>query len=472
MIIERALVVDDEILMRRFLQETLERCGITVVSVQDGFQAIDVLSDEDDFDVVFTDIKMPKMSGIELLKRVKGQFKQTDVIVMTAYGTIETAVEAMKCGAFDYLLKPFAVDQIEIILKKLVERRELINENTYLKREINKNYNCGNMVVKSKSMANILDTVKKIAPTRATVLIQGETGTGKEIIARAIHSYSDRENKPFIKLNCAAVPENLMESELFGHEKGAFTGAANRRLGRFELANSGTLLLDEISEIPVHLQAKLLRVIQEREFERVGGHKTINVDVRIVATSNRDLINEVRNGNFREDLYYRLNVVPVCIDPLGDRPDDIEALCDFFIQKYCNENGTEPFKVDADTLQKMKNYSWPGNVRELENIVERSVVLGNKKILLPGDAPSYVIGSISMNKPTDICAAKSSGLKVGDSIREMEKQLIFKTLKANCWNKTRTAEMLEISIRTLRNKLHEYRDNNEIPEEFEILMAS
>ncbi|MDX9703436.1 MAG: sigma-54 dependent transcriptional regulator [Candidatus Auribacterota bacterium] len=471
MSVEKVLVVDDEILMRRFLQESFERFEIAVQTVQDATRALYMLNDEQ-FDVVFTDIKMPNMSGIELLKRIKGQFPQTEVVVMTAYGTIETAIEAMKYGAFDYILKPFSVDQIEIVLKKIMERQALVNENRYLKQEINEKYNFDDLIAKSRPMQSILKTVKKIAATKATVLIQGPSGTGKELVARTIHYSSERREQPFIKLNCAAIPETLIESELFGHEKGAFTNAVSRRLGRFELANGGTLLLDEISEIPLHLQAKLLRVIQEREFERVGGEKSISVDVRIIATTNRDMIDAVKKGEFREDLYYRLNVVPLILTPLHHRPDDIEELAVYFVQKYCKENGIEPFAISNENMEALKEYTWPGNIRELENVVERSVVLGYKEIEVPSD-------QMSLNRPYSDDAdyeenmdLSEQALKAGMTIREMEKMLIFETLKANCWNKTKTAQMLDISIRTLRNKLNEYRENNEIPEEYSYTLAA
>lgn len=463
--IERILIVDDEILMRRFLQESLERLGIVVDAAKDGVFALDLIA-EKEYDVVFTDIKMPQINGIELLRRIKGQSPETQVILMTAYGTIETAVEAMKIGAFDYILKPFSVDQIDIVLKKIIERQKLINENKYLKKELKDRYHFDEIIGKSKCMKNIFGTVSKIAPTRATVLIQGDSGTGKELVARSIHYNSDRRDNPFIKLNCAAIPETLMESELFGHEKGSFTGASSRRLGKFELADQGTILLDEISEIPLNLQAKLLRVIQEREFERVGAEKSINVDVRIIATSNRDLAQEVRDGNFREDLYYRLNVVPIFMPPLRQRSEDIAELTDFFVKKYCNENGIKPFDVSEMTIEKLKNYSWDGNVRELENLVERSVVLSHDRIILPNEMS---VPSIDR----DSCSESSEAvLKAGITVREMEKNLVFETLKTNCWNKTRTAEMLDISIRTLRNKLNEYRDNSEIPQEYSALFSN
>ena len=463
--IERILIVDDEILMRRFLQESLERLGIIVDAAKDGVCALDLIA-EKEYDVVFTDIKMPQINGIELLRRIKGQSPETQVILMTAYGTIETAVEAMKIGAFDYILKPFSVDQIDIVLKKIIERQKLINENKYLKKELKDRYHFDEIIGKSKCMKNIFGTVSKIATTRATVLIQGDSGTGKELVARSIHYNSDRRDNSFIKLNCAAIPETLMESELFGHEKGSFTGASSRRLGKFELADQGTILLDEISEIPLNLQAKLLRVIQEREFERVGGEKSINVDVRIIATSNRDLAKEVRDGNFREDLYYRLNVVPIFMPPLRQRSEDIAELTDFFVKKYCNENGIKPFDLSEITIEKLKSYSWDGNVRELENLVERSVVLSHDRIILPNEMSVTSIDRESCSESSEAV------LKAGITVREMEKNLVFETLKTNCWNKTRTAEMLDISIRTLRNKLNEYRDNSEIPREYSALFSN
>ncbi len=469
MAVEHVLIVDDEILMRRFLEETLERAGVSVSTARDGVSALDFLTDEE-YDVVFTDIKMPSMGGIELLKRIKGHYPNTQVVVMTAYGTVETAVEAMKIGAFDYILKPFSADQIEIVINKINERQTLINENRYLKRELNDKYKFDEIIGASKPVQSILQTIKKIAPTRATVLIHGESGTGKELVARAIHYSSDRSEAPFIRLNCAAIPENLMESELFGHEKGAFTGAHTKRLGRFELADKGTILLDEISEIPLSLQAKLLRVIQEREFERVGGEKSIKVDVRIVATSNRNLVQAVRNGQFREDLYYRLNVVPIFLPPLRDRLEDIDELAQFFFRKYCVENGMQPSPLSEANLAKLKNYSWPGNVRELENVIERSVVLGQKNIILPSELPAT--DNTMQPSMNGNCNTGDIPIRAGMTVREMEKNLIFETLKANCWNKTKTADMLDISIRTLRNKLNDYRQNDEIPHEYALVAVN
>ncbi len=472
MTIENVLIVDDEILMRKFLEETLERFGIDVWTAKDGFMALELLK-EKEFDVIFTDIKMPQMSGIELLRRAKGEYPDTEVVVMTAYGTVETAVDAMKIGAFDYILKPFSVDQIEIMLKKISDKHNLINENKYLKQEINRKYNFNEIIGTSYPMRNVMGLISKIATSKATVLIQGESGTGKELVARAIHYGSDRSNKPFIKLNCAAMPESLLESELFGHEKGAFTGAHTKRLGRFELANGGTILLDEVSEIPLHLQAKLLRVVQEREFERVGGEKSIKVDVRIIATTNRDLIQSIKKGEFREDLYYRLNVVPVFLPPLRKRPDDIIELTTFFINKYCAENGMDGFALSDNSIEKMLKYSWPGNVRELENIVERSVVMGAQEIIMPGEMIDNINDDEeSLLDQENIVSGDDFGFKIGTTVREMEKQLIFESLKANQWNKTKTAQMLDISIRTLRNKLNEYRDNNEIPQEFNVLLVN
>jgi len=471
MTIENVLIVDDEILMRKFLEETLERLGIDVWTAKDGFVALELLR-EKEFDIIFTDIKMPQMSGIELLRRAKGEYPDTEVVVMTAYGTVETAVEALKIGAFDYILKPFSVDQIEIMLKKISDKHNLLNENRYLKQELNKKYNFNEIIGSSYPMRNVMGLISKIASSKATVLIQGESGTGKELVARAIHFNSDRSAKPFIKLNCAAIPENLLESELFGHEKGAFTGAHTRRLGRFELADGGTILLDEISEIPLHLQAKLLRVVQEREFERVGGEKSIKIDVRIIATTNKDLTQSIKKGEFREDLYYRLNVVPVFLPPLRKRPDDIIELTTFFIEKYCTENAMDSFKLSDESIDKMLKYPWPGNVRELENIIERSVVMGAKEIIMPGEIIDNMDISDLSAEQHDLINSDDFGFKIGTTVREMEKQLIFESLKANQWNKTKTARMLDISIRTLRNKLNEYRENNEIPQEFTVMLAN
>jgi len=453
---KRILVVDDEPLMRDFLKETLERKKYVVESVGSGSQAIEKIKD-DYFDLVITDIRMPEVSGMEVLESVTKFSSETEVIMITAFGTIENAVQAMKLGAYDYITKPFSADEIEIVVDRAVERRRLIDENRTLRSDKNqlltqlkKNYTFSSIVGSCEVMQKVYDTIEVIAPSKATILIHGESGTGKELVARAIHYNSPRQNRPFIKLNCAALPEGLMESELFGHEKGAFTGAIRSTKGRFELADTGTLLLDEIGEMSLPLQAKLLRVLQEREFEKVGNPTPLSVDVRVIATTHRDLVEEVKNGNFREDLYYRLNVVPIYLPPLRERIEDVPLLVDHFIGKYSEENGKNIEGLEEEGLDLLMAQEWKGNVRELENQIERAVVLCRENIL----SAKYFQFDRELS---GIRAAPGvEGISPGMPLREVEKRLILSTLEAEKNNRTRASEILGISVRTLRNKLNEY----------------
>ena len=449
MAIQNILIVDDEPLIRKFLVETLRRMGFAVQDVSDGIQALRKIKAET-FDLILTDIKMPGLSGMELLGKVREESPESVVVMMTAYATVESAVEAMKMGAFDYIIKPFSPDQIEMVTRKAAERQSLIEENRYLRSEILKEYGFGEIIGNTRVMHDTFEVIKKVANSRATVLVQGESGTGKELVGRAIHFNSSRANAPFIKVNCAALPEALLESELFGHEKGAFTGAVTRRSGRFELAHRGTLLLDEVSEIPLGLQSKLLRVLQEREFERVGGARPIKVDVRIVATTNRNLDEEIEAKRFREDLFFRLNVIPITLPPLRERLDDVALLAEHFVEHYCRENNRSPKEIAPETLDMMRGYSWPGNVRELQNVIERAVVLDADEAIRPEDVALQAPGW-SESDTDEIVDA------VGTTVAEMERRLILKTLEALGGNRGRTADMLKISVRTLRNKLNQYR---------------
>ena len=448
MAMQHVLVVDDEPLIRKFLVETLKRMGFTVHDAPDGTQALQRVKAET-YDLIFTDLKMPGLDGMELLRAVRKASPESVVIMMTAYATVETAVEAMKMGAFDYIIKPFSPDQIELVTRKASERQSLIDENRYLRSEILKEFGFGEIIGNAPVMHDIFEVVKKVAMSRATVLVQGESGTGKELVARAIHFNSTRANAAFIKLNCAALPESLLESELFGHEKGAFTGAMARRPGRFELAHGGTLLLDEISEIPLSLQAKLLRVLQEREFERVGGTRSIKVDVRIVATTNRNLDEEIEAKRFREDLFFRLNVIPITLPPLRKRPGDVPLLAEHFVERYCRENNRPLKQITPEALEAMAHYSWPGNVRELQNVLERAVVL---------DADEAIgFDHLTLREPGGGSDSDEIVDAVGTTVAEMERRLILKTLEALGGSRGRTADMLKISVRTLRNKLNQYR---------------
>jgi two-component system response regulator AtoC len=376
MSIEKILIVDDELLVRNFLAETLRRKNFEVMTAENGHKAMQLLKDNT-FDMVITDMKMPDMTGIEILKKVKEVSPTAIVIIITAFGSIENAVEAMKLGAFNYLIKPFSPDAIEAIIEKSMEHNSLVEENRYLRQELSPGGGRQQPVViaNSPAMKQIMHQVQHVAKTNASIFIHGESGSGKEVIAHAIHFNSLRAARPFIKVNCAAVPESLIESEFFGHEKGSFTGASARRLGRFELANQGTLMLDEITETPLSLQAKLLRVTQEMEFERIGGTKSIKVDVRLISTSNREIKEAIAERKIREDLYYRLDVVPIFLPPLRDRQEDILPLARYFLEKVALENHRKNKTLTPEGEKKLLSYSWPGNVRELSNIIERAVVM-------------------------------------------------------------------------------------------------
>lgn len=377
--IERILVVDDEPLMLSFLAEALKRQSYEVDLAENGKRALTLLRSRS-YDLLISDMKMPEISGLELLRKAKELSPSLAVIMMTAFGTIESAVEAMRLGAYTYLLKPFTLDVIEATLEKVKEHLMLVKENTFLREEGKKQ---SKIIAQSPKMQKILSEAVRVAKTQASVLITGESGTGKEVVAGAIHKHSLRSNRPYIRVNCAAVPETLIESEFFGHEKGAFTGANSKRLGRFELADGGTLLLDEVTEIPITLQPKLLRVLQEQEFERVGGTKPLSVDVRIIATSNRNLLEAIEQKFFREDLFYRLNVVPLHLPPLRERREDILPLAYYFLEKHCCENHKKSKRFSKEAEEKLSAYPWPGNIRELSNIIERVVVLDYGEIVQP-----------------------------------------------------------------------------------------
>lgn len=437
--IEKILVVDDEVLMRNFLVEAFKRKGLEAVAAENGAKALNLIK-EQSFDLVITDMKMPGMTGLEVLKGIKEISPRTLVIVVTAFGTIENAVAAMQSGAFHYLIKPFSLESLMANMEKANQHLALVEENTYLREQVVPNPNLRPVIAESPVMKKILQDVWQIAKSNANVFINGETGTGKEVIAHLIHYCSSRANQPFIKVNCAAVPEALVESEFFGHEKGAFTGAANKRLGRFELADKGSLLLDEITEIPLALQSKLLRVTQEQEFERVGGAKPIKVNVRLISTSNRDMREAIAHKVLREDLYYRLNVVPIHLPPLCERQEDILPLADYFIERTCQGNHLERKTMSSEAKKKLLSYRWPGNVRELANVIERAIVMDHGK-MIQGDH-LYLDGPMSNSM-------------AGKTLQELEKQLIFETLQMH-ENRSKAAETLGISLKALRDKLQEH----------------
>ncbi|MFC1568590.1 sigma-54-dependent transcriptional regulator [bacterium] len=446
---KKLLVVDDEEVIRDLLRETFLRKGYSVTTASHGKEALSKIN-KDKFELVVTDIRLPDISGMKILSESKKKYPDMGVIMITAYGSIKNAVKAMKQGAFDYITKPFNLDEMELVVAKFFDYQSLIDENAYLRSELDKKFSFENIIGNSEPMKRVFESINMVAKSKATVLLQGDSGTGKELVARAIHYNSDRKHNSFITTNCAALPEGLVESELFGHEKGAFTGAYKTTKGRFELADGGTLLLDEVSEITPGLQAKLLRVIQEREIERVGGGKPISVDVRIIATTNRNLKEEVENGNFREDLYYRLNVVPIYIPRIKERQEDIPLLIQFFMTKYAEENGRPIKQVSEKAMRMLSSREWPGNVREIENTIERAIVMTGLEIDVLDVDHFMFQGSIQKEKSVHV-----SDMPV--TLREAEKSLIIQALNENDQNRTKAADQLGISVRTLRNKLNEYR---------------
>jgi DNA-binding NtrC family response regulator len=440
------LVVDDEPNARTALAEILKGEGYAVETAGDGFKALARMA-ETAPDLVLTDLKMPGLDGVELMKKVKEHEPELPVVVMTAFGAVETAVSAMREGAADYLQKPLNSDELLIVLERALERTKLRRETTELRSQLRERYSFENIVGSSPEMQQVFKSVAQIAPSRATVLISGDSGTGKELVAAAIHHRSPRASRPFVRLHCAALAETLLESELFGHERGAYTGADRKREGRFEQANGGTLFLDEISEISLATQVKLLRVLQEREFERVGGNQTIAVDVRVIAATNRDLKEMVAAGRFREDLYYRLNVINVTLPSLRQRPTDIPALAMHFLKRYAEENGKTVSSVSDAALSLLANYPWPGNVRELENVIERAVVIAEGSALEAHDLP-----------PEFAAASRRGGaLQIpGATMDEIERYAIMKTLESVGGSTSRAAETLGISVRKIQYKLQEY----------------
>ncbi len=442
----RILVVEDDPHMREALNEVLSR-GIVkeVVLAGDGEEGLEMVKAHSP-DLIISDLKMPKMDGLTFYKEAK-QITGAPVIFITAYGTVPIAVEAMREGAFDFILKPFSMDVLEEAVGRALRYTKAKKGRPVLTRPAQKGVK---FLGESEAIAQVKRLVERVAPSKSTVLITGESGTGKEVVARLIHQLSPRSDGPFVAVNCAAIPDTLLESELFGYEKGAFTGAVARKPGKFELAQKGTILLDEISEMSPVLQAKLLRVIQEEEVERIGGKGPVKLDVRIIATTNRNLEERVEKGDFREDLYYRLNVIPVNLAPLRERREDIPILAQFFLERYAAENnrGFKGFTTEA--IKALESYHWPGNVRELENVVERAVVIAEDKPLLDVD-DIFIKGRRGRKRE------ESGGITPGITVKEMEKALILKTLEEVKGNRTRAAELLGITTRTLRNKLAEYR---------------
>ncbi|KNY28092.1 sigma-54-dependent transcriptional regulator [Pseudobacteroides cellulosolvens] len=446
---KKILIADDEKNMRWILGKTLRDEGFTIVEAADGQEAFELFIDQEP-DMIILDYRMPEIDGLDVLKRIKMMDQRVPVIMITAHGSTDAAVEAMKLGAIDYISKPFDIEELKITIKKALNIEELNNTIDYLKTRVSEAYDT-RIIGSSKKMQDVFDLIDKVADTPATVLITGESGTGKELVANAIHNKSSRKDKPYIKVNCGAIPETLIESELFGYEKGAFTGAQSRKVGRFDRSQGGTLFLDEIGELPLHLQVKILRVLQEREFERVGGTEVIKADVRVIAATNRDLEKMVQEGTFREDLLYRLKIIPIQIPALRERKEDIPQLVDYFISKFVKEMNKEPVKMYEDALNILTNYDFPGNIRELENIIERSVILASDGVITASILPKEVVKGAYSKR--DIFILPSGGI----SIEEVEESFVRQALDLAKGNQTQAAKLLGISRHALIYRLEKYK---------------
>jgi two-component system response regulator AtoC len=438
----KILVVDDEAIVRESLRDWLSDVGHHVLTAENGPQALEIIEKEKP-GIVIADLVMPGMDGIELLKKAKGISPDIEVIIITAYGSIPTAITAIREGAYDYIEKPFCPERAELLVDKLVEHQRLLGENIALQHKLEERYRFENIIARSPRMQQVVEIIKVVAKSNATVLITGETGTGKELVARAIHAQSYRKDKPFVAVSCAALPESLLESELFGHEKGSFTGAHAQKKGKFEVANRGTLFLDEIGEMSANIQVHLLRVLEEKEFNRVGGNEPIKVDVRVISATNRDMKQAVANGQFREDLYYRLNVVNIELPPLRERTEDIPLLAQHFLKKYSAENQKEVTDFSPEVTDFLLKYEWPGNVRELENAIERAVILAKGAHIEIADLPKE-----------NLVLVRSA--PAGKDLEEVEKNHILNILKETGGNYSEAARTLGISRMTLYNKIKAY----------------
>ena len=438
------LVIDDEKNIREGLSMALEDEGYEVITAEDGKKGLEKAL-YDAVDLIITDLRMPLISGEEILKKVVTELPSIPVIVLTGHGTVELAVEAMRIGAYDFLTKPLDLDRLFRLVKRALENRALVLQKKELEERLEKNTSIENIIGNSSAIRKIFEEIKKVAPTKATVLITGESGVGKELVANAIHNFSQRKSKPFVKVHCAALAETLLESELFGHEKGAFTGAIERKRGRFELSNKGSIFLDEIGEINQNIQIKLLRVLQEKQIERVGSSEPIDVDTRVIAATNKNLEKEMKEGRFREDLYYRLNVVHIFIPPLRERREDIPLLVDAFVKEFSNENGKEISSIEPKARSAIYNYDWPGNIRQLRNCIESAVVMTSDNVLHFEDLP--------FKEKTENELIK---IHVGSTMKEAEREIIIRTLGHENNNKKRVADILGIGRKTLYRKLKEY----------------
>ena len=438
----KVLVVDDEAIVRESLGDWLKDVGYRVFTAENGHKALEVIEKEKP-GIMIADLVMPGMDGIELMKRAKAQQPGIEVIIITAYASIPTAITAMKDGAYDYIEKPFCPERAELLVKKLAEHQELVEENLTLRQRLEDHYRFENIIAKSSKMQRVIEVIKVVAKSHATVLITGESGTGKELVARAIHSQSHRRNKPFVAVSCAALPESLLESELFGHEKGSFTGAYAQKKGKFEFANGGTLFLDEVGEMSANIQVHLLRVLEEKEFARVGGNEPIKVDVRVISATNKDLRKAIEKQEFREDLYYRLNVVSIELPPLRERREDIPLLAEHFLHKFAMENHKEITGFSPEAMEFVLDYDWPGNVRELENAIERAVILAKASIITIADLPQENLSLVRL-------------ASTGKNLKEVEKNHVLNVLRETGGNYSEAARILGISRMTLYNKAREY----------------
>jgi two-component system response regulator AtoC len=440
----KVLVVDDEAIVRESLRDWLSDAGYPVLTAENGPQALEIIEKEKEkLGILIADLVMPSMDGIELMKRAKEILPNIQVIIITAYGSISTAIAAIKEGAYDYIEKPFCPERVESVLDRLVELKGLIEENLSLRQRLEDGFRFENIIAKSPEMQRVIEVIKIVAKSNATVLITGQSGTGKELVARAIHTQSQRLDKPFIAVSCAALPESLLESELFGHEKGSFTGAYAQKKGKFEFANRGTLFLDEIGEISANIQVHLLRVLEEKALTRVGGNEEIKLDVRIISATNKDLKKAVASGEFREDLYYRLNVVNIELPPLRERREDIPLLAGYFLNKFAQENQKEVFEFSPEAMEFLLRYDWPGNVRELENAIERAVILAKGSLIEVADLPHEGL-------------SLANSALLGKSLKEMEKDHILNVLCETGGNYSKAARILGITRMTLYNKVREY----------------
>ena len=444
------LVIDDEATQRDVLTGYLKKKGYKIFSASSGKEGIEIAK-KNPVDIILSDFKMPDLNGIKVLEQVKKINPEISFVIVTAYGTVENAVKAMRIGAFDYISKPVDLDELDLMIERIIEHKNLKSENQLLKTQLQEKHKISSIVSQSQKMEEVINVAARVAESKATVLITGENGTGKEVLAKAIHYMSSRKEKPFIAVNVSALTETLLESELFGHERGAFTGADKMKKGRFEIADGGTLFLDEVGDIPQSIQVKLLRVLQEHQFERVGGIEKIEIDVRIIAATNKDLEQKIKDGTFREDLYYRLNVVSIKIPPLRERKEDILPLIENFIAKYSKENNKEKLEVSKEAVDVLMKYNYPGNVRELENIIERAVVLTRGKVITLNDLPMNIKGF----KEEKTLGSLDEGT-LTDQVEALEKQLIFDALQQSEGNQTKAGKLLGLTERNLRYKLKKY----------------